>query len=211
MNMNPTDDRWATGNAYEAFMGRWSRPLAEQFIRWLGVDPGLAWLDVGCGTGSLTSAICALADPASIVACDPSGPFVEHTKNQIADQRVSVVVAGDGDLPRSPDGFDRVVSGLVLNFLADPQQSVAEMRARVRSGGIVAGYVWDYAGRMEFLRIFWDEVVSLDRAARDLDEGVRFPLCRRDMLESVFRDAGMLDVESDAIEIQTRFESFGDY
>ena len=76
-----------------------------------------------------------------------------------------------------------MVSGLVLNFLADPRQAVGEMRARVRPGGIVAAYVWDYAGRMEHLRIFWDEAVAMDPSARDLEEGVRFSLCRRDALE----------------------------
>lgn len=211
MNASSLDDRWITGNAYEEFMGRWSRRLAEHFIRWLGTEPGLTWLDVGCGTGALASAICNLADPSLVVACDPSEPFVEHTRSRITDPRVSVVVAGAGNLPRNPRGFDRVVSGLVLNFLPDPRQAVGEMRACARPGGIVAGYVWDYAGRMEFLRLFWDEAVALDPTARDMDEGVRFPMCRRDALESIFRDAGMRDVRSDAVVIPTRFDAFSDY
>ena len=192
-------------------MGRWSRRLAEQFIRWLDSEPDVTWLDVGCGTGALVSAICSLANPSSVIACDPSEPFVEHTRRRIADPRVSVVVGGAGDLPKNPSGFDRVVSGLVLNFLPDPRQSVVEMRERARPGGCVAAYVWDYAGRMEFLRLFWEEAVALDATARDLDEGVRFPMCRRDALESIFRDAGMRDVRSAAVEIATRFESFADY
>jgi SAM-dependent methyltransferase len=211
MNAGSVDDKWATGHFYEAFMGRWSRRLAEHFIRWLGAKRGLAWLDVGRGTGALASAICNLADPSLVVACDPSEPFVEHTRSRIADPRVSVVVAGAGSLPQHPSGFDQVVSGLVLNFLPDPQQAVGEMRARARPGGVVAGYVWDYAGRMEFLRVFWDEAVALDPAARDLDEGVRFPMCRRDALESIFQDAGMRDVRSATVEIRTRFELFSDY
>jgi SAM-dependent methyltransferase len=211
MNANPLDDKWATGDAYEAFMGRWSRRVAGEFIRWLGAEPGLTWLDVGCGTGALASVICSLADPSSVVACDPSHPFVEHTRSRIADPRVSVVVGGADDLPRNSTGFDRVVSGLVLNFLPDLPQALREMRARARPGGVVAGYVWDYAGRMEFLRIFWDEATALDPAARELDEGARFPMCRRDALESIFRDAGMRDVGSDAVEIPTHFEAFADY
>ena len=192
-------------------MGRWSRQLAEAFIRWLGADPGLAWLDVGCGTGALASAICSLADPALVVACDPSDPFVEYARSRIVDPRVSILLAGADDLPQKPGGFDRVVSGLVLNFLPDPRQAVREMRARTRPGGTVAGYVWDYASRMQFLRFFWDEVVGMDPAARELDEGVRFPLCRRDALASILRDVGMEDVTADAIEIPTRFESFPEY
>jgi SAM-dependent methyltransferase len=209
--MSPSDDRWATGDPYETFMGRWSRRLAESFVRWLRADPGLTRLDVGCGTGALTSSICSVANPRSVVACDPSGPFVEHVKSRILDSRVSVLVAEAGRLPEKPGGFDCVVSGLVLNFLPDPRQAVREMRARTRSGGVVAGYVWDYAGRMQFLRVFWDEALGVDPAAREFDEGRRFPICRPDALESIFRDAGMRDVQSDAVEIPTRFESFSEY
>jgi SAM-dependent methyltransferase len=205
------DDGWATGDAYEAFMGRWSRRLAEHFIRWLDSKSNATWLDVGCGTGALVSAICRLANPSSVVACDPSAPFVEHTRSRIAEPRVSVVVGGAGDLPENPSGFDRVVSGLVLNFLPDPRQAVVEMRERARPGGLVAAYVWDYADRMEFLRVFWDEAVALDAKARDLDEGVRFPICRRDALDSIFRYAGLRDTRSAALEIPTRFEGFSDY
>lgn len=211
MRTSPPDDRWLAGDAYEAFMGRWSRPLAESFIRWLGADSGLTWLEVGCGTGALTSSICGLANPASVVACDPSGPFVEYVRGHIADATVSVLVAGADGLPRKPGGFDRVVSGLVLNFLPDPRRAVREMRARARPGGVVAGYVWDYAGRMQFLRTFWDEASGVDPAARELDEGRRFPICKPGALESVFQDAGMGDVMSGAVEIPTCFESFSDY
>lgn len=205
------DDKWTAADAYEAFMGRWSHPLAERFVRWLGAQAGLAWLDVGCGTGALTSAIQRLADPASVVACDPSEAFVEHTRRRIAEPRVSVVVGGAGHLPQHPDGFDRVVSGLVINFLGDPRGAIGEMRARARPGGVVAGYVWDYAGRMEFLRAFWDEAVALDPSARSLDEGVRFPMCEREAFESILHGAGLRDVTSSAIEIPTRFEAFSDY
>ncbi|MEW5980516.1 MAG: class I SAM-dependent methyltransferase [Acidobacteriota bacterium] len=211
MSANSLDDMWTTSDAYDVFMGRWSHQVAGYFIRWLGTQPGMAWLDVGCGTGALASAICSLTGPAFVVACDPSEPFIEHTKRRLADPRVSVVVAGVGDLPSNSEGFDRVVSGLVLNFLPDPLQAVREMRSRACPGGLVAGYVWDYSGRMEFLRIFWDEAVALDRAARELDEGVCFPMCQRDALESIFHKAGLRDVASNAIEIPTRFAGFSDY
>ena len=192
-------------------MGRWSRPLADRFVRWLAAPPGLAWLDVGCGTGALASAIMAHADPSAIVACDPSDAFVEHARATIRN-RAFVVVRGDSDdLPERPGGFDRVVSALVLNFAPDPRRALESMRTRTRRGGEVAATVWDYAGRMEFLRFFWDEAIALDPAAAALDEGARFPIGRKEVLVATFRDAGLRDVASDAIEIPTRFESFEDY
>jgi hypothetical protein len=78
-------------------------------------------------------------------------------------------------------------------------------------GGTVAAYVWDYAGRMEFMRFFWDAAAELDPNASNLDEGVRFPLCRPDALEALHIRAGLRDVRVTSIEIRTDFVDFDDY
>ncbi|MEJ2108635.1 MAG: class I SAM-dependent methyltransferase [Acidobacteriota bacterium] len=211
MSINSEDESWAEGDAYEAFMGRWSRRLAEKFIFWLGTEPDQKWLDVGCGTGALASAISDLAQPSLVVACDPSEAFIHHAKNRITDPRAVLMIAGTGSLPDNPGGFEWVVSGLLLNFLPDPQKSIEEMREHTVSGGTVAAYVWDYAGRMEYLRCFWDEAVAMDHSAREFDEGLRFPMCELNALEQLFKAAGMNDVKSAGIEIPVFFETFSDY
>jgi SAM-dependent methyltransferase len=207
----PPGDRWVTGDAYEAYMGRWSRPLARVFIEWLQPRASANFLEVGCGTGALTSTICDRCEPASVVACDPSEPFVEHARKTLTDARVSFVVAGVEALPHRDGGFDAVVSGLVLNFIPDPGPAVASIRARARPGGTVAAYVWDYAEGMELLRFFWEEAVALDPRAAALDEGRRFPLCRTGSLASLFRTAGIARVETHPLEIPTDFADFDDY
>jgi SAM-dependent methyltransferase len=155
--------------------------------------------------------ICELCEPASIVACDPSEPFIRHARSNLTDGRASFFVAGDEALPARNDGFDPVVSGLVLNFLPDPGRAVAAMRERLRPGGVIGAYVWDYSEGMEFLRFFWDEAVASDPQATALDEGRRFPLCRAPALASLFRDVGLVQVETEPIEIPTVFASFEDY
>lgn len=65
-------EEWSSGDAYEAYVGRWSRLVAGEFVAWLHVAPGLLWLDVGCGTGALTSAIGVGADPAEVLGGDAS-------------------------------------------------------------------------------------------------------------------------------------------
>jgi SAM-dependent methyltransferase len=106
---------------------------------------------------------------------------------------------------------DVVVSGLVLNFVADPAAALAEM-ARVGGRGATLGaYVWDYAGKMELMRHFWDAAVALDAGAAPLDEGVRFPLCRPEALTGLFDAAGLPQTDVAAIDIATRFASFDDY
>ncbi len=204
-------DSWEAGDAYEAYMGRWSRPVARSFVEWLRPKPSAHWLEVGCGTGALTSAICQHSNPASVVACDPSEPFVNDARRRISDPRVAFVLAGADDLPTRDSGFDTVVSGLVLNFVPDSERAVAAMRTRLRAGGCVAAYVWDYAGRMEFLRYFWEEAVASDPGAANLDEGRRFPLCQPEALASLFRAARLSQIETHVLESSTHFENFSDY
>jgi SAM-dependent methyltransferase len=211
MNINSANDNWTTSDSYEAFMGRWSRRLAEKFLRWLEFKPGCTWLDVGCGTGALVSAISNFAKPSLVVACDPSESFIKHARSRTKNPKARFIVAGTGNLPVNPGGFDCVVSGLVLNFLPDLNKSVEEMRDRTHLNGTLAVYVWDYAGRMEYLRIFWDEVVAMDPSARELDEGVLFSMCNQRTLERIFQSTGLRDVKSSAIEIPIHFETFSDY
>ena len=204
-------DKWAAGSMYEGFMGRWSRTLGPKYIDWLGAPEGARWLEVGCGTGSLTRAICESANPSSVVACDPTETFVEHARENVGDPRVSFVTAGAGSLPSHPEGFECVASSLVLNFLPDPEAGVIEMRERTSPGGVVSACVWDYAGKMEFLRYFWDAVNATDPSAAHLDEGRRFAICNPDALVGAFERAGFGDVACEPIEIPTRFANFDDY
>lgn len=205
------EDRWAGGDSYELFMGRWSRLLAQSFLRWLAVPPGRHWLEIGCGTGALTAQVCDLAEPASVVAIDSSPQFVEHARASISEPRVRFLVAEIETLPERSGGYDAVVSSLVLNFLPDPTAAVAAMREVAPDGGLVAACVWDYADGMSFLRRFWNAAVDLDPAARVHDEGVRFPICSPRALDAVFREAGLQHVEVDSLEIPTRFRDFDDY
>jgi SAM-dependent methyltransferase len=209
--MREMSEKWAAGATYEDFMGRWSRFLAPRFVSWLSVRPTANWLDVGCGTGALADAICAGANPESVVACDPSEPFIEYARRRQVYPGVSFVVSGVGHLPTRPGGFDSVTSLLALNFFPKPEAAINEMRRISAANGLVSACVWDYAGRMEFLRCFWDSVGAVDPSAAELDEGRRFPICRPDALESLFRGAGLADIVSDSIDIPTRFSTFAEF
>jgi SAM-dependent methyltransferase len=209
--MSDLRDRWAAGSTYESFMGRWSRMLAPRFVSWLRVPAGAHWLDVGCGTGAMTNAICAHAEPTTVVGCDPAEPLLEYARRHTTDARASFLVDGADDLPRRPDGFGSVTSLLALNFFPDQPGALSEMRTRTIAGGFVSACVWDYAEGMQFLRYFWDAAASIDASASALDEGRRFPICRPDALVGLFRSAGLAEVRCDAIEITMLFSAFEDY
>lgn len=204
-------DAWDDGSGYEAYVGRWSRRVAREFLQWLAVRTGSAWLDFGCGTGALSQTILADAAPRLVIGCDRSPGYVAFARQQTADARAEFAVAELPDLPRIAVGFDAAVAGLVLNFLPAPAEAVAAMAARVRHGGTVAAYVWDYAEGMQLLRVFWDTATMLDAAAREIDEGRRFPLCRADAFRELFRSAGLRDVLLRPIEVPTVFNDFDDF
>ena len=199
---------WESGDAYEPYVGRWSRLVATKFLDWLDLAPQKRWLDVGCGTGALSAAILAQCEPTSLLGIDPSLAHVAWASAQIQDSRAHFVAGDAANLPH--EIFDVVVSGLVLNFVPDPSAAVMAMRD-VAPKGIVAAYVWDYSGRMELMRHFWEAAVALDPSAAELDEGRRFEICRPERLESIWRDAGFTEIETQAIDVPTVFRDFDDF
>jgi SAM-dependent methyltransferase len=203
-------DRWERGSPYEHYVGRWSRSVAPLFISWLNIPPGRSWLDVGCGTGALCAAILDRGSPSSVVGVEPSDGFLATAKQNLAG-RATLHRGTASAIPLDDASIDVVVSGLVLNFVPDQPAALVEMARVANKGGTIAAYVWDYAGKMELMRIFWDAAVELDPDAAKLDEGVRFPLCRPEALESLFAGAGLAEVEVGFIDVPTPFTDFEDY
>lgn len=203
-------DTWERGSPYEQYVGRWSRRIAPLFISWLGIPAGRRWLDVGCGTGALCAAIVDGASPFSVAGVEPSEGFLRTARENLAD-RVAFHQGSATAIPLDDASVDVVVSGLVLNFVPDQRAALAEMARVTCKGGTVAAYVWDYAGKMELIRYFWDAAVELDPNAAKLDEGLRFPSCHPEALGAIFVGAGLVGVEVKPIDIPTQFSSFDDY
>ncbi len=201
---------WADGQAYEQYIGRWSRPVAVEFLRWLPERQAKTWCDVGCGTGALTHAILASRKPTRVVGVDPSVGYLADAGRNASDPRAEFRVGTASAIPAAGGEFDCVVSALLLNFVPDPLEALTEMRRVARAGALIAGYVWDYAGAMDLLRFFWDAASELDPEAAELDEGRRFPLCQPDPLLQLFRSAGLDGVHVHPIEVPTVFTNFDD-
>jgi len=213
MDNRPTSQKetWASGVAYEPYVGRWSRPVAREFLNWLNVSAKSRWLDVGCGTGALSQTVLDSTAPGTVKGIDRSEGYVALAREQIRDERAQFEVGDAQALPVETGTYDAVVSGLVLNFVPQPQRAVAEMARAARPESVVAAYVWDYAGKMQMMRHFWNAAAALDPAARDLDEGRRFPICQPEPLTELFQNAGLRGVEVRPIDIAADFRDFDDY
>ena len=210
MDQKHVSDTWERGSSYEQYVGRWSRQVAPLFLSWLNIPAGRRWLDVGCGTGALCAAIVDGCSPSSVAGVEPSEGFLKAAKENLAG-RATLHQGSATALPLADKSVDVVVSGLVLNFVSDQPAAVVEMARVTRKRGAVAAYVWDYAGKMELMRLFWDAAVDLDPGAAKLDEGIRFPLCRPEALENLFASAGLQEVEVKPIDIPTSFADFDCY
>jgi SAM-dependent methyltransferase len=193
-------------------MGRWSQAIAPLFLDWLDAGRRKDWLDVGCGTGALTSAIAASCDPESIISLDSSEGFIDRAKAnaQTATTDFRVGSADPLDLPGA--SRDVVVSALLMNFLTNQERALTEQLRVTRRGGTVGFYVWDYPGHgLEFVDAFWRAAAALDPGAEALDEARRFSFCTPDNLRRLATRAGLSSVECHAIEVPTHFTDFDDY
>jgi SAM-dependent methyltransferase len=189
--------------AYDAFMGRYSRLLSAQLADFAGVEAGQRVLDVGCGTGALTGELVGRLGAASVTAVDPSASFVAATRER--HPGVDVRAATADALPFDDGTFDAVLAQLVVHFMADPVTGIAGMRRVARPGGVVAACVWDHAGRQGPLRLFWNAARELDP---DLDDESRLPGTHEGHLEELFEAAGLQGIRGTALTIRLEHPGF---
>ncbi|MGA9896920.1 MAG: class I SAM-dependent methyltransferase [Terriglobales bacterium] len=204
-------DKWTSGAAYEVWMGRWSRLLAHEFLKWLSVPAHARWLDVCCGSGIVSQAIAETCSPTGIVGVDASPGQVAFAREQNTHTNLTFTVANASALPFEDEGFDVAVCCLGLNFITQPEQALREMRRATRSGGTVAAYVWDYAQGARFLREFWDAATAVDPEGATFDQARRFPLCAQDPLRKIFEMVKLESVALTSLNVVTRFANFDDY
>ena len=198
------------GDGYELQMGRWSRRLASPFLDFAGTADGERVLDVGCGTGSLSATLAARCRPAELRGIDFSPIYVEHARRH--HPGIAFEVGNACALALPDGGFDRVLSLLVLHFVPQAEQAIAEMRRVARPGATVAAAVWDARGGLVAFRMFFDVAAALDpgaveRRARNFTR----PMSRPGELGRAWRAAGFDAVVETTLGIRMEFASFDDY
>ncbi|CAN5578967.1 class I SAM-dependent methyltransferase [soil metagenome] len=192
--------------AYDRFMGRYSRHLSAQMADLAGAGPGQRVLDVGCGPGALTTELVARLGPESVIAVDPSESFVAAARAR--NPGVRVERASAEQLPFDETSFDGALAQLVVHFMADPAAGLAEMARVTRPGGAVVACVWDHAGGRGPLSQFWRAVRRLDAAADD--EG-QLPGTREGDLARIFAAAGLADIDQQVLTVFVEHLTFEEW
>ena len=202
---------FSDAEAYERFMGRWSRLLAPLLVEFCAVDDTGRVLDVGSGTGALALSIAKLKGHCQVLGIDPSKEYVEFAKSRNPfPERVKFQVADAQQLRFSDATFQTSLSLLAFNFFPDSNKALREVSRVTKPGGCVSAVVWDYGSGMRMLRVFWDAAVTVDPTAGKLDES-HMPLCRTGELQELWVRSRLEHVAERALDITMRFESFADY
>ncbi len=202
---------FADAEAYERFMGRWSRLLAPMLVTFAGVPDSGQILDVGSGTGVLAFSLARQKPHCRVVGIDPSKEYVAYARSRNPlGARVRFDIGDAQQLHFANATFQSSLSLLVFNFIPDPRKALREVIRVTKPGGRIAAAVWDYGEGMRMLRVFWDSAVSIDPRAETLDER-HMPLCRAGDLSALWRGAGLTSVEEGPLNLTMRFSSFDDY
>ncbi len=194
------------GEAYDRFMGRYSRPLAARFADWLALSPGERAIDVGCGPGALTSVLVDRLGADHVSAVDPSEPFVASCRNRLPG--VDVRRGGAESLPYDDDTFDVAAACLVVHFMSDPVGGLAEMKRVTRDDGWVGATVWDLAGSRAPMAPLWEAMAEV--APEHPDES-DFQGGSRGSLVAVLEGAGLRDVETVELAVTVTHPSFEEW
>ncbi len=204
-------DRWTSGADYDHWMGRWSRLLAQEFLKWLRLPAGLRWIDICCGSGVITETIVEHNAPAVVVGVDVSPEQINFARRHRSHPSVTFETSDAMSLPFADASFDVAVCGLGLNYIPNPVQGLEEFQRVIRPGGNLAVYVWDYEHGAKFLREFWDAAAEVDREGTVFDQARRFPMCTKDGLRTLFEQTKLQDITLHTLDVVTRFTSFDDY
>jgi len=197
--------QFTDGEAYERSMGPWSQLVGEVFLDWLAPQPGLRWIDIGCGNGAFTESLIQHRAPAEVQGIDPSEAQIEFARARPGTRGASFQIGDALALPFEADRFDAAIMALVLFFVPDPAKGIAEMTRVVSPGGTVAAYLWHSFGEESPHSPIHAELSKFG-IARPLPPSAN--ASRMEVMRALWTNAGLESVETREIAVRRTFANF---
>lgn len=200
--------------AYELWMGRWSTRLAPAFVSFAGLPKGGRVLDVGSGTGALAAALLEGVEDATVIGIEPAESYVAYSRERLRDERLRFEQGDALAIPFEDDSFDGALALLILQELLDEPKAVQEMCRVTHAGGCVATSQWNFEDGIPMLSLFWEaviETIATNAAREAATECMVVSYPDEDALRHLWQDVGLVEVETQGLEIAMEFASFEDY
>ncbi len=181
---------------YDRAFAHVTRYFMPFLLRAADVTPGMHVLDIATGTGlSAEAALAAVGPTGHVTASDLSPAMVDRARERLGNTpNASVSVEDAQALSFLDESFEAVLCNLGLMFFPDPARGLSEFRRVLRSGRRAAVSVNTVVERSYNHQIN----VIIGRHLSNLTEAVTrtFALGEASRLQSLFADAGFVDIET---------------
>jgi len=171
------------------------QPEAEALLARIGLRPGDAAIDLGCGPSGILGLLSAAVIPGGrVVGLDADPAHVSAAAAGRSGPGNVEVILGDARHTGLPSGsFDLVHARTLLVTIPDPAEVLAEMIRLARPGGWVAGQEPDVELALCYPPLpAWDRLREIFRAAATR-AGADLNIGRR--LAEMYRQAGLVDIQ----------------
>src|SRR5215469_1216903 len=197
--------------AYDRYIGRWSRLFVPAVLAAAKVAPGQRVLDVSTGTGE-AALITLLIIGASglMIGADISPAMVEAARARLNEPSFWPVAADGQALPFADGSFDAVTCQLGLQFFPDPALGLLEFRRVLRLGGCAAACVISTPDRAPMAGILADAISRFLPEQRNILY-LSFALADPKRLEQLLASAGFREIRVGREIREYIIQSFEDY
>jgi SAM-dependent methyltransferase len=199
----------------------WTESLRAHIFSRAGIRSARRILEVGCGTGVITTSAAREYSSIKVIGVDIDIPRLRFGRSR---DRISEYVGGDAlRLPFGEEEFDLTFCHFLLLWVSEPEQALREMVRVTRRGGWVAAFAEpDHTARIdyppslaEFGRL---QTISLQRQGADPEAGRKLAglfsgagLCLEEcgVLESKFNPGGQAAADTE-LEMKVLREDLGE-